>query len=57
MSGISELLEAQQLGKDQQGVLESVKEYYGEVRLMGKADTIGAFHTTLFFAASQPHST
>ncbi|KAI3425190.1 hypothetical protein D9Q98_008959 [Chlorella vulgaris] len=31
VSGISELLEAQQLGKDQQGVLESVKEYYGEV--------------------------
>jgi hypothetical protein len=48
VSGISELLEAQQLGKDQQGVLESVKEYYGEVRLMGKADTIGAFHITLF---------
>jgi hypothetical protein len=31
-SGIQELLQAKQLGEDQQGVLDSVKEYYGEVR-------------------------
>lgn len=30
-SGIQELLEAKQLGDNQQGVLDSVKEYYGEV--------------------------
>jgi hypothetical protein len=35
VSGISELLEAKQLGTNQQGVLDSVKEYYGEVRAGG----------------------
>lgn len=30
-SGIGELLAAKQLGEDQQAVLDSVKEYYGEV--------------------------
>lgn len=41
VSGISELLEATQLGKNQQGVLDSVKEYYGEV--CDLADTHAAF--------------
>lgn len=35
-SGIQELLEAKQLGDNQQGVLDSVKEYYGEVGCRGR---------------------